>query len=343
MNTLRFLSLALLAGVGAGSFVGGASAKPAAAAKAAPKGATSGRAAVAPKPAAKPAAAAAKGAAIAEPPVAKARPVSTSVVYPSSADLIPQGRYLWEKLTSLGKTKRTAIITGASSGLGRQGARSLVESGEWHVVFACRDTQKACEVAAELGLKTDDYTVMKLDLASLGSVRQFVKTFEASGRPCDALVCNAAVYLPNQPGATFTEDGFEESMGVNHLGHFLLVNLMLPIVEKSDFKRVVIVGSITGNTNTLGGGFVWPRADLGELQGWEQTLASPEGRVAMADGGEFDGAKAYKDAKLCNMLTVNELNRRYHESTGITFSTLYPGCIATTNLFRQKRDWFRVW
>ena len=48
----------------------------------------------------------------------------------------------------------------------------------------------------------------------------------------------------------------------------------------------------------------------------------------MIDGGKFNGAKAYKDAKMCNMMTVNELHRRYHESTGITFSSLYPGCIA---------------
>ena len=61
----------------------------------------------------------------------------------------------------------------------------------------------------------------------------------------------------------------------------------------------------------------------------------------MIDGGKFDGAKAYKDAKMCNMMTVNQLHKRYHESTGITFSSLYPGCIATSNLFREKRLWFR--
>jgi NAD(P)-dependent dehydrogenase (short-subunit alcohol dehydrogenase family) len=61
----------------------------------------------------------------------------------------------------------------------------------------------------------------------------------------------------------------------------------------------------------------------------------------MLDGKEFNGAKAYKDAKLCNMMTVLELHRRYHGSTGVAFTSMYPGCIAETALFRQKRGWFR--
>lgn len=61
----------------------------------------------------------------------------------------------------------------------------------------------------------------------------------------------------------------------------------------------------------------------------------------MLDGLAFNGAKAYKDSKLCNMMTMLELHRRYHESTGIVFASMYPGCIAETALFRQKRTWFR--
>lgn len=62
----------------------------------------------------------------------------------------------------------------------------------------------------------------------------------------------------------------------------------------------------------------------------------------MIDGGEFDGAKAYKDSKVCNMLTMQEFHRRYHEETGITFASLYPGCIATTGLFREHIPLFRL-
>ena len=88
----------------------------------------------------------------------------------------------------------------------------------------------------------------------------------------------------------------------------------------------------------LGGGLVYPQADLGNLQGFEQGAKEP---VAMADGKPFFGAKAYKDSKVCNMMTVSELHRRYHDSTGISFSSMYPGCIAETALFREKRPWFR--
>jgi len=152
------------------------------------------------------------------------------------------------------------------------------------------------------------------------------------------LICNAAVYLPKDPEPIWTDDGFEMSMGVNHLGHFLLVNLLLDDMKKAKDARCIIVGSITGNTNTVGGGFVYPRADLGTLNGLEAGALKP---IAMADGKNFDGAKAYKDSKVCNMMTVAELHRRYHDSTGITFSSMYPGCIAETALFREKRKWFR--
>lgn len=118
----------------------------------------------------------------------------------------------------------------------------------------------------------------------------------------------------------------------------MLVNLLLDDLKRSKGARVCIVGSITGNTNTVGGGLVYPFADLGKLQGFEKGAIKP---VSMADGKPFFGAKAYKDSKVCNMMTVSELDRRYHEKTGIIFSSMYPGCIAETALFREKRPWFR--
>ena len=87
-----------------------------------------------------------------------------------------------------------------------------------------------------------------------------------------------------------------------------------------------------------GGGLVYPQADLGNMKGFEEGMKNP---ISMADGKPFFGAKAYKDAKVCNMMTVSELHRRYHDSTGIAFSSMYPGCIAETALFREKRTWFR--
>lgn len=236
--------------------------------------------------------------------------------------------------------RKLVVITGASSGLGLNTATTLAKTGRYFVVMACRDVEKGKKVAKKSGMPDGSYTVMKLELANLQSVRDFVANLKAfkSARPLTHLICNAAVYKPTDPEPAWTDDGFEMSMGVNHLGHFLLANLLLDDMSKAKGARLCIVGSITGNSNTVGGGLVYPRADLGKLQGLEAGGKNP---VAMADGKPFFGAKAYKDSKVCNMMTVSELHRRYHDSTGITFSSMYPGCIAETALFREKRQWFR--
>ncbi|KAG1355156.1 protochlorophyllide reductase [Cocos nucifera] len=238
--------------------------------------------------------------------------------------------------------KGNVVVTGASSGLGLATAKALAETGKWNVIMACRDFLKAEKAAKAAGMPKDNYTVMHLNLASLESVRQFVKTFRYSGMPLDVLVCNAAVYLPTASEPTYTAEGFEMSVGVNHLGHFLLARELLEDLKTSDYpsKRLIIVGSITGNTNTLAGN-VPPKANLGDLRGLAGGLNGPNGST-MIDGGRFDGAKAYKDSKVCNMLMMQEFHRRYHEDTGIAFASLYPGCIATTGLFREHIPLFRL-
>jgi protochlorophyllide reductase len=178
----------------------------------------------------------------------------------------------------------------------------------------------------------------QVDLDSLDSVSNFAGAVLKLGKRIDVLVCNAAVYLPNQEQPSFTKEGYEMSFGVNHLAHHLLVRKLLPELKKTKGSRCIIVGSITGNSNTVGGGAVLPLADLGGLKGLEAGGKRP---IAMLDGKAFNGAKAYKDAKLCNMMTVLELHRRYNASTGVAFTSMYPGCIAETALFRQKRGWFR--
>lgn len=152
--------------------------------------------------------------------------------------------------------KGTVIITGASSGLGLATAKALAETGEWHIIMACRNFLKAEKAAKSVGIAKESYTVMHLDLASFDSVRQFVDNFHRSGRPLDVLVCNAAVYLPTAKEPIFTAEGFELSVGTNHLGHFLLSRLLLDDLKQSDYptKRLIIVGSITGMTLCIGSG-----------------------------------------------------------------------------------------
>jgi len=226
----------------------------------------------------------------------------------------------------------TAIVTGASSGVGLYAAKALTERG-WHVIMACRNLEKAKTAAETVGIAPERYTVIHLDLASLDSVRQFVADFRGTGRSLTSLVCNAAVYLPLLK---------ELSVATNHLGHFLLCGLMLSDLKMSPSpqKRLIILGTVTANRKELGGKIPIPAPpDLGDLQGFAAGFKAP---IAMIDGKQFKSGKAYKDSKLCNMLTVRELHRRYHEETGIVFNSLYPGCVADTPLFRNHYPLFRV-
>jgi protochlorophyllide reductase len=234
--------------------------------------------------------------------------------------------------------KLTAIITGASSGVGLYTAKALINKG-WFVVMACRDLPKTEKAAKSLGLSSDSYTVMPIDLASLQSVRQFVDTFKASGRSLNALLCNAAIYMPLLKEPLRSPEGYELSMATNHLGHFLLCNLLLNEMKHSSTMaaRVVILGTVTHNPDELGGK-IPPRPDLGELEGFAAGFKEP---ISMADGKQFESVKAYKDSKVCNVLTMRELHRRYHDSTGIVFSSLYPGCVADTPLFRNHYPLFQ--
>ncbi len=230
----------------------------------------------------------------------------------------------------------TAIITGASSGVGLYAAKALTQKG-WHVIMACRDLAKAANVAQEVGMSEDSYTLMQIDLASLESVRQFVKTFRESGKSLDALVCNAAIYMPLIKEPLRSPEGYELSVATNHLGHFLLCNLMLEDLKPSADPRLVILGTVTHNPDELGGK-IPPRPDLGNFEGFEAGFKDP---IAMIDGKKFEPVKAYKDSKVCNVLTMRELHRRYHDATGITFSSLYPGCVADTPLFRNHYPLFQ--
>jgi protochlorophyllide reductase len=234
----------------------------------------------------------------------------------------------------------TVLITGASSGVGLFATKALVDRG-WHVVMACRDTEKARRAQAALAIPDSAVSHLQVDLGDLDSVRQLVDAFHASGRPLDALVINAAVYMPRLKQPERSPQGYELSMATNHLGHFLLIQLLLEDLKRSGHpsRRLVILGTVTANLKELGGKIPIPApADLGDLSGFAAGFQAP---IAMADGKPFKPGKAYKDSKLCNMITTQELHRRLHESTGIVFTSLYPGCVADTPLFRNTPRLFQ--
>ncbi|MGJ3244710.1 MAG: protochlorophyllide reductase [Elainellaceae cyanobacterium] len=234
--------------------------------------------------------------------------------------------------------KSTVVITGASSGVGLYAAKALAKRG-WHVVMACRNLEKAEQAAQDLEIPNDSYSLMHIDLGSLESVKTFVNEFRASGKSLDALVCNAAIYMPLLKEPLRSPEGYELTMTTNHLGHFLLANLMLDDLKNSprNDKRLVILGTVTHNPDELGGK-IPPRPDLGNFDGFAAGFKAPH---TMVDGKSFEPVKAYKDSKVCNVLTMRELHRRYHDSTGITFSSLYPGCVADTPLFRNHYPLFQ--
>eukprot|EP00966_Prymnesium_polylepis_P294842 6808866-Prymnesium_polylepis.1 len=166
------------------------------------------------------------------------------------------------------------------------------------------------EAVAEIDeYNLEDFTPMHVELNSFESVRDFCKELDEFklGRPLDRLICNAAVYQPSLPYAKWSVDGHEQQMQINYLSHFLMISLLLPDLTAASDARVVLVGSVTGNDNTVGGGGVYPVADLKELDGLKAGARNP---ISMFDGYNFDGAKAYKDSKLCLMMTSNMLHDR---------------------------------
>lgn len=239
------------------------------------------------------------------------------------------------------------IVTGASSGVGLYAAKSLAARGCF-VIMACRNLQKAELAAKELHIAADRYAVMELDLGEQHSVRAFAAAFLATGLRLQSLVNNAAVYLPRLKTPARSSQGYEISVATNHLGHFLLSRLLLDALVQTQTDqpgsapgapRLITLGTVTANSEEFGGKVPIPApADLGDLQGLEAGFLRP---VSMIDGKPFKAGKAYKDSKLCNMMMSRELHKRYHDSTGIIFNTLYPGCVADTALFRDTPKAFQ--
>tara|TARA_Y100001968_G_scaffold290930_1_gene295031 strand:+ start:434 stop:1447 length:1014 start_codon:yes stop_codon:yes gene_type:complete len=248
----------------------------------------------------------------------------------------------------------TVLITGTTSGVGLYAVKALFNKG-WKIITVNRDPLRAREAAEKLGLPSGrqrQLIHLSMDLSDLDSVREGVKNlFDQLDSPLDAIVCNAAVYLPRLKKPLRSAQGYEISMATNHLGHFLLIQLLLDNLRRSNRPvwtgrswgleppRLVVLGTVTANYTELGGKIPIPApADLGDLSGFESGFLDP---ISMASGKRFKPGKAYKDSKLCNMITTQELHRRYKDSP-ILFSSLYPGCVANTKLFRNTPKLFQI-
>lgn len=215
---------------------------------------------------------------------------------------------------------KTAIITGASSGLGLECARALLRSDpSWHLVLPVRDAGRGAEAVTRLG-QPQRCTVMPMDLASLASVRAFVDNVRgATLPPLHAIVCNAGVQVVS--GTEWTEDGVEMTFGVNHLGHFTLVQGLLDELARP--ARIVVVSSGTHDPSKLTG-MPDPRYTSAA------DLARP--RAEHSD----DGRRRYTTSKLCNVLFTYELDRRLgNGGQGVTVNAFDPGLMPGSGLARD--------
>ena len=249
--------------------------------------------------------------------------------------------------------KGSVLITGTTSGVGLNTLKPLIESG-WEIIAVNRSSKKAIDEANKIlsDNEIESINFIEIDLSDLNSVRNGCKDVATKfGRGLKVLICNAAVYKPRLRRPERSPQGFENSMAVNHFGHFLLINLLLESILNSEEKisvngeiikfipRVIILGTVTANYLELGGKIPIPApADLGDLSGFEGGFLSP---ISMANGKKFKPGKAYKDSKLCNMITVQELSKRFSPDKLIS-NSLYPGCVAKTKLFRNTPWIFRV-
>jgi light-dependent protochlorophyllide reductase len=217
--------------------------------------------------------------------------------------------------------RRAVLVTGGNSGIGFECARRLAGEG-WHVLIASRNRDASADAVSRITRESgnDAVSAMSLDLGSLESVRRFAREIEAADVPLRALVCNAGLQVSRGPQRS--ADGFELTFAVNHLGHFLLTNLLLRRLAASAPARIVIVASGVHDPKLRTG---MPKARVTDIA----TLA--------AVGGDFDGRLAYVHSKLCNLWFAYELVRRL-EGAGVrrvTVNGFDPGLVPGSGLARD--------
>eukprot|EP00123_Amoebidium_parasiticum_P007662 comp18262_c0_seq1/m.19262 comp18262_c0_seq1/g.19262 ORF comp18262_c0_seq1/g.19262 comp18262_c0_seq1/m.19262 type:complete len:326 (-) comp18262_c0_seq1:51-1028(-) len=209
-------------------------------------------------------------------------------------------------------TGKNIIVTGSNTGIGKETVRVLAGRGA-NVIMACRDLEKAesaaKDVRAVLNGKGGQVSVMKLDLGSLQSVRDFAKEFNAKNIPLHVLICNAGIMACPY---SETLDGFETQFGVNHLGHFLLTNLLLERLKEGKPSRIVVLASAAHHATS--GHVMFD--DLKGKDTWYTGMMGPW--------------KAYGQSKSANILFACELDKRMKEqNAGVSAYSCHPGSIKT--------------
>ena len=210
---------------------------------------------------------------------------------------IVQGNYTKPTLID----NKVVIITGANTGIGKETAIDLAKRGG-KIYIACRDKTRGENALADIRKESgsDRVYLLQLDLASLKSVREFSEKFHKLESKLDILINNAGLLLVKK---SYTEDGFEMHMGVNHLGHFLLTNLLLDLLKAAAPSRIVVVTSVIYKMLKF------------EKDDW------------MCDR-KFSSFRGYGFSKIANILFTTELSKKL-EGTNVTVNCCHPGAVHT--------------
>ena len=197
---------------------------------------------------------------------------------------------------------KTVIITGGNTGIGKETAIDLAKRNA-RVILACRSEEKGkkAEVDVRRESGNSDVHFHQLDLSSFESIRKFAKEVLEEESSVDILINNAAVMMcPYMK----TVDGFETQFGVNHLGHFLLTNLLLDRIKQAPEGRIVNVSSVA------------------------HTFCGPLNLDTINSEDKYSAINAYNQSKLANVLFTRELAKRL-EGTNVITTSLHPGAVDT--------------
>jgi NAD(P)-dependent dehydrogenase (short-subunit alcohol dehydrogenase family) len=225
------------------------------------------------------------------------------------------------ELLALDLRGKIFIVTGANSGLGLATTRQLAKQGGT-VVMGCRRVAEGERVADTLRAELPHarLEVLPLDLGDLDSVRAFARAFMRHHEQLHGLVNNAGVM---DTPAGHTKDGFETQLGTNHLGHFLLTELLVDVLKASAPSRIVILSSF-----------------------FHEEAFGRKGAIHFKDPNyhhrKFDGWEAYAQSKLANLLHARTLGRRLR-GTGVTVASVNPGFVHTNLLKIPVPKWLETW
>ena len=221
---------------------------------------------------------------------------------------------------------KTVIITGASSGLGFETAKKIAKNFKnYRIILACRNLQKANAKKEEIEKETQNknLVVMEIDTSSLASVKNFVTNYKNSSfGKIYSLVCNAGIAGTSK--GERTKDGFDDIFATNHLGHFLLVNSLLPLMEENG--RILVVSSDMHDPPKMSHpNFKWIGAE---------KLAKPDEELSKS-------RTRYPYSKLCNVYFTYELKRRIGDKKFFV-NAFNPGFMPETGLSGTKMNPERI-